>query len=109
MDEAIKDYLSLWKEKHKKEIKEAKRLSVAEKFNILIHLYSMGLILMESGNKDKKLELYQNRVKYNKDELKRFIRRQLSKSSIQTLDYRHQTSELFGMPNYTNAFSRLKA
>lgn len=79
MGGSIKDYLLLWKEKYKKEIKEAKRLSVDEKFNMLIHLHSMGLILMELGNKDKKLELYQSRVKHNKDELKEFIRRQLSK------------------------------
>jgi hypothetical protein len=75
----MKDYLSLWKEKYKKEIKEAKKLEVAEKFKMLNSLHSMGLILMELGNKDKKLELYQNRVKHNKDELKKFIRSQLSK------------------------------
>ncbi|MDI6751255.1 MAG: hypothetical protein QME07_00100 [bacterium] len=67
----------LWKRKHDEEIREAKKMSLAEKFDIMLQLNIVGLELMEVNNREKKLKFHQEILKVNRERLKDFINEQL--------------------------------
>lgn len=77
----LKDYLSssLWEKKYEEEIKEAKKMSKEEKFDMIIELNLMGLSLIEANDKEKKLKLYQTKSKIDRERLMNFIVNQLEK------------------------------